>query len=180
MPEQSQDSRWGTLLGVASAAPERARRDISEGRLWKARERLNGAARAFPHDQEVLELLGDVYLQMGDYPAAGRFWALTCNESPESRAAWEALKTEARTPAELLSRIPAREPWASYPEPVQRRLNDLRDQVSRGARREAEDLEADNTAAGVGSALTVALLVAATVGVWVVGVIAVVRFVTGL
>jgi hypothetical protein len=52
---------------------ERARADLAAGRGWKARDRLAGALvdRA---DDELLELLGDVYFAMGDLPAAGAVW----------------------------------------------------------------------------------------------------------
>jgi hypothetical protein len=62
---------------------ERAREDIADGRLWKARDRLTGALRASPSHQELLDLLGEVHYRMGDLPEAGRYWLLTERTGPE-------------------------------------------------------------------------------------------------
>jgi hypothetical protein len=72
-------------------AVEQARRDIEGGRLWKARDRLQGAVRSRPHDQELLRLLGDVAFRMGDLPTAGRYWSLTESVGTEVDAAVEAM-----------------------------------------------------------------------------------------
>jgi len=55
-------------------AVERARRDIADGRPWKARERLRSYLAAQPTDPAALDLLGEVNHAMGDLPAAGAAW----------------------------------------------------------------------------------------------------------
>lgn len=39
-----------------------------------ARDRLQGMKNTFPDSLEILELLGDVYFRMGDWPEAGHYW----------------------------------------------------------------------------------------------------------
>src|SRR5438067_5682459 len=73
-------------------AVERARVDIQAGRLWKARDRLHGAFVSSPADPTVLGLLGDVLWQMGDAPAASRYWCLTSRDDDRSRIAEAAFK----------------------------------------------------------------------------------------
>ena len=46
----------------------RIREDIDNGRLWKARDRLQGHLATAPADQVVLDLLGSVWFVMGDLP----------------------------------------------------------------------------------------------------------------
>ena len=51
-------------------ALERARADLRAGRAWQARDRLTSFL-VHRQDDEVLELLADVHLAMGDHPKAG-------------------------------------------------------------------------------------------------------------
>ena len=106
----------------------RARADIEAGRLWKARDRLAAAARHAPTDQEVLELLGDVYFRMGDQPAAWRYWVLTARQGADADAAELAFEERYGRAglADRLSQIPAYEPLANYPSGVRERLVELR------------------------------------------------------
>lgn len=58
---------------TASGVVDRARGDLQSGRSWKARDRLAG--HVIDHrDPEALDLLGQVYYDMGDLPAAGAVW----------------------------------------------------------------------------------------------------------
>jgi hypothetical protein len=70
------DWRWG-----------RVREDVDAGRLWKARDRLQGCLRAEPANQDVLDMLGAVWFAMGDLPQAGRHWWLTEREDEEATTA---------------------------------------------------------------------------------------------
>lgn len=69
---------------------ERARADLAAGRAWKARDRLAGIM-ATRTDDEVLDLLGEVYFAMHDLPAAGALWFVTGRsgaDADEAIAAW--------------------------------------------------------------------------------------------
>ena len=77
------DWRWG-----------RVRADVDAGRLWKARDRLQGCLRAEPANQDVLDMLGAVWFAMGDLPQAGRHWWLTERED-EQRPRLEPRSTSA-------------------------------------------------------------------------------------
>ncbi len=74
----------------------RATEDFEAGRLWKARDRLQGHRAAAPADQEVLELLGLVHYAMGALPAAGLAWLLTAREGEDVDAARAAPEEERR------------------------------------------------------------------------------------
>jgi hypothetical protein len=90
-------------------AIERAREGIASDRFWKARDRLQGALRADPANQEVLGLLGEVLFAMGDLPAAGRYWYLTERSGEDVNSAHAALIEKAGANSDrLLVEIPAR------------------------------------------------------------------------
>ncbi|MBY0588313.1 hypothetical protein K2X85_14140 [bacterium] len=56
------------------AVLEKARRDREQGQLWLARKRLASYISSSGYDHLVLDLLGEVCYEMGDFPAAGRYW----------------------------------------------------------------------------------------------------------
>lgn len=68
----------------------RARAELDAGRADLARDRLLGLHATFPGDQEILSLLGDVYLHLGDPASAGRFLFMTERDDPEADAALQA------------------------------------------------------------------------------------------
>ncbi len=104
----------------------RARADLDAGRLWKARDRLEGLRSQKPADQEVLGLLGEVLYEMGDLPAAGQTWFLTTREGDEVEWAFAAMRERTGGRAQALAtQLKVRPPLAHYPEPVRRRLQDL-------------------------------------------------------
>jgi hypothetical protein len=107
-----------------SDALDRARADIEAGRLWKARDRLRGVVGARPGDQEVLALLGEVYLRMGDGPEAGRWLFLTERDDEAARGAIAAFR-ERYALGQLLPRVPAYRPIEEYPPRVRARLREL-------------------------------------------------------
>jgi hypothetical protein len=107
-------------------ALERARRDVEENRLWKARDRLGGALVSTPTDPEVLDLLGEVYFLMGDLPRAGAVWMLTERDDDRSRAAIQALREQHGGDARLIVRaLPLKAPLADYPATVAGRVRTL-------------------------------------------------------
>ena len=100
----------------------RAKEDIAQGRLWKARDRLTGLLSMYPAEQPVLHLLGEVLFRMGDLPAAGRYWVLTDRQGDDVDAALEALHERFGEGVSLAKAIPIRAPLALYPPIVQERL----------------------------------------------------------
>jgi len=71
-------------------ALERARRDMTAGRAWKARDRLTGLLVHRP-DAAVADELAGIHHAMGDLPAAGALWFVTGRngaDAQESVAAW--------------------------------------------------------------------------------------------
>ncbi len=56
---------------------DRAERERTGGRLWRAREILEGSLPILGYDVELYERLGVVLLEMGDLPRAGMFLFLS-------------------------------------------------------------------------------------------------------
>jgi hypothetical protein len=165
------------------SAADRAREDISAGRLWKARDRLAVAVRERPADQELLELLGEVYFRMGDLPAAGRFWLPTARTGPEIDAALAAFEERwGSSPGEMLKLVPLCGDVDDYPESARPRLQALGERGGRAGlewqQRErnrpnwgdVEELE--DTGVGVGGWLALALLAVLGPGLWLLGIAA--------
>lgn len=110
---------WDEPLGF-----NKAKQDVREGRLWKARDRLAGLLATFPADQKILNLLGEVHFQMADLPQAGRYWYLTDRQGPEVDAALQALAERYGSGRNLARAIPIRAPIDLYPSVVRERLGD--------------------------------------------------------
>lgn len=72
-----------------NSALARAQADLAAGRAWKARDRLQGLLR-HRVDFEVLDLLAEVYYDMGDLPAAGALWFVTGRDDERARASVDA------------------------------------------------------------------------------------------
>jgi predicted Zn-dependent protease len=108
--------------------------DLKAGRLWKARDRLTGALFHAPASQPLLERLGQVYFEMGDLPAAWRFWMLTTRRDESTARAEEAFneRFSGAQLADVLRQIPAREPLDAYPQEVAQQLQELRTQAEAG------------------------------------------------
>jgi hypothetical protein len=129
-------------------ALDRARRDIEEGRLWKARDRLIGRLRALPTDRPTLDMLGDVYWRMGDLPKAGAVWALTDRSDPEARAAFDATRERhGNEPEQVLGALHIRASFDDYGPEVALRLRAL-DKDSRFEERLAQRLGSRTGAGG--------------------------------
>jgi hypothetical protein len=69
------------------AVLEKARQDRADGHLWMARKRLTSYISSTGYDRNVLDLLGDICHQMGDEPAAGRYWFFVELRSPHQQQA---------------------------------------------------------------------------------------------
>lgn len=169
-----------------STAITRAQSDVEAGRLWKARDRLSAAARHSPTDQAILELLGEVYFQMGDQPAAWRYWVLTTRQGADADAAELAFEERYGRAglADRLSQIPAYEPLADYPGAVRERLVELRQlgraegvdwPRPRSRKRKRKRDDADEEGSGCFGATVVGVLL---VGPWLLG-LAVVLYLIG-
>lgn len=104
----------------------RARRDLKAERMWKARDRLHGLFSADPSNQEVLELLGEVYFRMGDLPQAGRYWYLTERGGEDAEVARQAFQERfGATVFSTAESLPVGAALDAYPTEVQERLRAL-------------------------------------------------------
>ena len=109
------DWRWG-----------RVREDVDAGRLWKARDRLQGCLRAEPANQDVLDMLGAVWFEMGDLPQAGRHWWLTERDDEKAATARTAFYERFGHRAhEVLRSLPRPARPEHYPVAVRGRLEEL-------------------------------------------------------
>ncbi len=160
-------------------ALERAQADIEEGRLWKARDRLEGFLDSGPHDQRALGLLADVCIRMGDLPAAGKYLFLTERwDGDDAAAARDALEERCgRSAAHMLRALPAKPPLEAYPSAPGVRLRRLVEEARSegyvwGPRKEDEVLAGPPQPLlgwkGLGVVAIIALL---TVGVWCLGIV---------
>lgn len=112
-------------------ALERSRADVERGEPWLARDRLLGALRTQPANQDVLTLLGEVYTELGDLPAAGACWFLTDrSEDGPAGEAMAALRNRYRNPIALADSLPLKQDPARYPPAARRRIADLKDQLA--------------------------------------------------
>lgn len=65
------------MVDVTKRILDKARRELDHGNLWRAKEILQGAIRSENYDAELYEMMGIVFLRMGDLPEAGRFLFLS-------------------------------------------------------------------------------------------------------
>lgn len=167
-----------------------ARASLAAGRPWEARDRLSGVLGQDPYDLEVQALLGQAWWQLGDPARAGRYWFLTGREGAEVDAAveaWRAAQPSATQRARTLRLQPKSE--RSLAPAAAARLAALVAEVQeQGATWEpghpvrvsgsGGEANASRTADVLGG-LVVVLVLLATVGVWLVGVVALVRLLIG-
>lgn len=113
-------------------AIDRANDDRLQGRLWKARDRLQGAVRFGKYDKKLLENLGRIHWEMGDHPAAGAAWLLCDTSNENFDAALAAFEERCGyKPANMLQTLPQRFPVETYPKIVQERLQTLIDDATK-------------------------------------------------
>lgn len=160
-------------MSSRAAVIERARADLDAGRPWKARDRLVAAQKHDPWNQDVLDLLGEVYYAMGDHPSAARYWLLTDREGPEVRAVTAAFEERwGHNLGERLKMIPVRDPIADYPPQVAARLEALAAEAERAGitwpreRRDNSDAEDESR---LWDWLIVPLIVILGPGLWLLG-----------
>lgn len=169
---------------------EAARAALAAGRPWEARDRITGVRAHRPHDVEVLAILGDAWWQLGDARRAGRYWFLTDREGPEvdaAVAAWR-LASRAADRARLLQMQPPDQ--HRYPPAALARVAELVDEVAvegdvwvpgQPVRQPGQPVPStgESRLADLAGLVAVALVVAATLGVWVAGLIAILGWVFG-
>lgn len=68
---------------VTNRILDKAKGEIEKGNLWRAKEILQGAVRSESYDVQLFEMMGIVFLRMGDLPEAGRFLFLAGVRNPE-------------------------------------------------------------------------------------------------
>ncbi|PWJ27028.1 hypothetical protein ATK17_3214 [Branchiibius hedensis] len=98
------------MTATRTGAIERARDDLASGRTWKARDRLRGAI-GQRQDDEIVDLLAQVYFEMQDLPAAGALWFVTGRDDERARAAVAAWEERYGDPNER---------WHTIPGPIRR------------------------------------------------------------
>jgi hypothetical protein len=100
--------------------------EIDAGRLWKARDRLQGHYSRDHADQVVLDLLGSVWYAMGDLPQAGRHWFLTERSDALATSARAAFHDRfGHDAAAVLRALPRPAAPTEYPDSVRLRLEEL-------------------------------------------------------
>lgn len=172
------------------AAVERARADLVRGEPWRARDRLLGALRDRPLDQEVLRALAETYTEMRDLPAAGACWFLTSveDDDPVAAVAFSALRGRYRRAVGRALAVRVRGQAADYPEAARRRILDLRAELVeegwtwfpperplRGARSRRQT--GAETTAAVPAVAAVVAFVLVNLAVYVLGLVAIVRWI---
>lgn len=111
-----------TILTMDSV--ERARRDATDGRAWKARDRLTGLLAHRP-DAAVADELARIHHTMQDLPAAGALWFVTGRDGAAADAAVAAWREQHGNAAAQWRTIPRplRDAFASEPHLVQLQAN---------------------------------------------------------
>ena len=87
---------------------DKAQAQIEQGRLWRAKEILQGAIRSESYDIQLFEIMGVVLLKMGDLPEAGKFLFLSGVRRPEYQESIEIFlgKHQRRQPRDFLYLLP--------------------------------------------------------------------------
>jgi hypothetical protein len=106
---------------------DQAQRDLAQGDLIRARDRLYAGLRTSPASQPILDLLAYTQLLLGDRASAGAAWFLTdkADDDPTASSAFAALEARYRSPISLARALPINAPSESYPMWAQRRLERL-------------------------------------------------------
>ncbi len=169
--------------------------DVRRRELWHARDSLQGRFAADRANQDVLVALGLVLFAMGDLPQAGRYWWLTERFDEDARAARAAFnKRYGANAAAVLHALPRPTHPELYPDSVRIRLEELvrayADEGGRWSEQHWRDpaappqdayYVAGDVAWSRRDRLRIGLIAGvvfvATMGVWAVGLIAIVAWI---
>jgi hypothetical protein len=115
---------------VTNRSLDKARREIENGNLWRAKEILQGAIRNESYDVELFEMMGTVLLRMGDLGEAGRFLFLSGVRKPEYRESIEIFLSRHRRKhahdfVDLLPRRSRLRTVSEYPDEVARVFREM-------------------------------------------------------
>jgi hypothetical protein len=107
---------------------ERARTEIERGRLWRAKEILQGSVRTLGYNPELYEEYGRLLLRMGESPEAGRVLFLSGARKAEYEEPIHLyLGKYGQSPARLFRSFPQRARLvvlATYPKTVENELRE--------------------------------------------------------
>jgi len=104
----------------------RVEAELSAGRLWRAKQILQGQVGTYPFESGLYQLLGEVLLEMGDDIEAGKYRFLAGN-GPEDDSAVALFLQQFNDPQHLFASFPAHAKLGSideYPVPVRALLRD--------------------------------------------------------
>lgn len=106
---------------------EQAQRDLANGDVEMARDRLFEALGRQPASQPILDLLAYTHLMLGDRAAAGAAWFLTdkSDDDPTAASAFAALEARHGSVLGLARSLPINAASDRYPVRAQRRLERL-------------------------------------------------------
>ncbi|MDQ1681873.1 MAG: hypothetical protein QOH99_414 [Frankiaceae bacterium] len=163
----------------------KAREDLAAGRPWVARDRAAGLLAHRQGDPEVLEVLGDAWAALGDDVRAGRYWFLTGRDDPAAIQAVDAFVASHPDAAEA-ARVVGVLPGVGYAPAAVARISALRSRVEAAGGewtpgRKPARSPAPTPAAGRGKVrrrLMAAVVFFLTIGVWSIGVAAIIRWFT--
>jgi hypothetical protein len=115
---------------VTNRILDKARAEVEKGNLWRAKEILQGAIRSNSYDVQLFEMLGTVFLRMGDLPEAGRFLFLSGVRNSEYLEAIEIFlsRNRGKAPQNLLQHLPRKarlRTLSDYPFEVAQALREL-------------------------------------------------------
>jgi hypothetical protein len=105
----------------SSAVLPRVHAEIESGRIWRAKEILQGQVASYPYSPELYASLGDVLAQMGDELEAGKYLFLGGRQDPRSQGSISLFLSRYTDPQVLFATFPSRAKLhrlEEYPTPV--------------------------------------------------------------
>jgi hypothetical protein len=115
---------------VTNRILDKARTEFENGNLWRAKEMLQGAMRSESYNVQLFEMMGTVFLRMGDLPEAGKFLFLSGVRRPEYLEAIEIFlsRHKQKQPYDFIYLFPRRarlRTVSDYPHEVAQVLRDM-------------------------------------------------------
>lgn len=153
---------------------EKIEREIAEGKLGIARDRLHGLSLTYPEDVSLRSRQGDIYSQLGLPIEAGRCWILDDEPNEEKTEAVDAfLRSCNNHPVAILKRLKVRcDPQDLSTITAQQKIEELFKGCKKRGRKVPEfrenfgtDYPSDNLAIFGGVALLIIVLIIFGVGV---------------